>query len=106
MKISRLLILCIILVPVSSNGESLDISKLIVGECFTAESFKSNLKQGGWKKIGEGLDSQTRHVVHFYHHNKWNRLLMVRTHFVDNEPKFCIIEAIEQYKPAKKLGLF
>ena len=106
MKILFLLLLSFIFFPVALNAENLDISKLNIGECFSAESFETDLKGGGWKRIGEGLDSQTRHVVYLYHHNKWNRLLVVRAHFKDNEPKLCIIEAIEKYEPAKTLGLF
>lgn len=106
MKIPFLVLLSVILFPVVINADSLDISKLNLGECFKAESLEADLKAGGWKRIGEGLDSQTRHVVYLYHHNKWNRLIVVRAHFKDNEPKLCIIEAIEKYEPAKTLGLF
>jgi hypothetical protein len=105
-KISFLLLLSVILFPVALNADSLDISQLNLGECFTAESFEADLKASGWKRLGEGLDSQTRHVVYLYHHNKWNRLIVVRAHFKDNEPKLCIIESLEKYKPAKTLGLF
>lgn len=106
MKIQILLLLSVILFPVTLYADPLDISKLNVGECFSAESFQADLKGGGWKRIGEGLDSQTRHVIYLYHHSKWKRLIVVRAHFKDNEPKLCIIEAIEKYEPAKTLGLF
>ena len=106
MKYIIMLLISFILLSISLNVYSLDISKLNMGECFSAESFEADLKGGGWKRIGEGLDSQTRHVVYLYHHSKWNRLLVVRAHFKDNEPKLCIIEAIEKYEPAKTLGLF